>query len=488
MGFCDAIDKLPMALKVGVGALVGIGIGIGAANIWGCEAGLTDDQCQAIQEQPMLAVGLLGTLWLRALQLVVLPLLFSNMIVVANAMSAIQNASKMGRVTIMYYLATTFIAVTMGIGTGLLITPFISETNPISTPAPPATPEAVIQRSLTEDPRRLQLADITTLEQIVGILFSLVPDNIFRALADFNLLGCISFALVLGLVLDQTSLIVQLSAEVNEAAFIVIGVLIKFTPIGVCFLIAPSIMILDPADVFNAVSLVIGIPLGLLFQCMIVYPLIYNLIRKQNPFKHLYGMLPAIFTAMGTSSSAATLPVTQDCVQKLGISETVSKFVLTVGATANMDGSAIYFPIAVIWLAKTVGHVISTGDVITLFFMCTLAAIGASPIPQSGLVLVKLIADSINITQSDGSMPALFAVVIALDPFFDRGCTMVNIIGDSVGAACVEYLAPPNGDEVVDVPMAVEVSFRANASLAKGGRLHRPGFDPTVELTSAANS
>lgn len=273
----------------------------------------------------------------------------------------------------------------------------------------------------------------------------------------------------------------KLNSEINEAAFTVISYIIEFTPIGVCFLIAPNVLTIDLSDATLAIFLIIGIPMGLLLQAMVVYPVLYTVIVRKNPVPYMLGLCPAVFTAMGTSSSAATLPVTLQCVTANGISEVVSKFVLTVGATANMDGSAIYFPIAVIWLARTINHVITPGDVVTLFFMSTLAAIGASPIPQSGLVLVKLISESIGI-----GVPPLFAIIVALDPFFDRGCTMVNITGDSMGAACIAALAkgkPGSERDLEDtIPMSVEVSVSQDA------RLRRLSFEESAEKMGLRHS
>lgn len=459
---------VPMAVKVLLGAICGLLIGLASAKYWEC-SDMTEKECSDMRKDPMAVLGILGQLWLRALSLVVLPLLFSNMVVVANTMASISSASTMGKATIVYYMTTTFIAVFTGVGTGLVIAPFVEPSGNLTATdmgVPPLMEMTMDELPLTL-PRRLQdgLQDVTPVEQIQGILFSLVPNNIFQAFATFNLLGCIVFAFVLGLIVEKESLIVRLNSEINDASFAVIKKIIEWTPVGVAFLIAPNVMIIEWKDVQNAVYLVIGIPLGLIFHVLVIYPMIYFVTTRMLPFSYMKGMLPAVFTAMGTSSSAATLPMTLKCVMDLGISETIAKFVLTIGATANMDGSAIYFPIAVVWLAKTVGHVITIGDVVTLVFMCTLAAIGASPIPSSGLVLVKMISESINITGAGGVMPPLFSVIVALDPFFDRMVTMVNICGDGMGAGIIQSIAPPDEDTDGEVPVSVENSIRENLVL-----------------------
>jgi len=222
---------------------------------------------------------------------------------------------------------------------------------------------------------------------------------------------------------------------------------------------------------------------GLIFAGMIVAFILHVLITygglflvavKQLPCGYIAKILPAVLTAMGTSSSAATLPVTLECAEKNGVPEFVAKFVLTLGATANMDGSAIYFSMSVLWLAATVGKYLNATELATVIFMSTLAAIGASPIPSSGLVLINLILNSINLSQ-----PPLYSLIVALDPFLDRMVTMVNISGDSliakivanmIGATAVtEVSVVMAGNDLrteqSDLPMGVKASLRHDLEL-----------------------
>jgi len=490
-----------MALKVAIGALSGVLIGYLLTQLYICGEELSCEECGAYQSNPKTLLGLPGDLWLRSLSLVVLPLLFSNMVVVANSMASITNSSKMGKATIFYYMFTTLIAVFTGIATSLLfVVPFTSSGGEVGDKCDSMMRTRSLM-SIEQDymmdnandtcgavraclPQAGDdgdgLARIDLLTQITSIVYQLVPGNIFAAFANSNLIGCIVFAFILGSITESDSLIVKGAAEVNEAAFTVIKVIIEFTPIGVCFLIAPNMFILKWSDIQNAVSLAIGIPAGLIIHVFVVYPLIFAWATKKSPFAYMKGLVPAVFTALGTSSSAATLPVTLQCVtETLGVDNVVAKFVLTIGATANMDGSAIYFPIAVVWLAKTVGAPITVQMIITLVFMSTLAAIGASPIPSSGLVLVKLIAESVGIAPG-GQMPPLFSLIIALDPFFDRGCTMVNITGDGMGAGVIQAIAAPDEAEEPEIPMEVESSLRANAGL-KAGNNAVQSLDPVFE-------
>jgi Na+/H+-dicarboxylate symporter len=430
--------SLPAKVLIGVSSGIVLGLIIFQVN---------DEQAR---KQIANYVSIPGNLWLRSLQLVVLPMLFSNMVGTSNTLKSLADSGKLGRYAITYYMTTTFLASIIGVGVGLVAYSFVGEYEGGSDTAGGNTGD---------------IQNITTFEQIESMLFSMVPSNIFFAMSDSNLLGCIVFAFILGYVLPSTSLIVKITGEINEACFAVIGAIIAATPVGVCFLIAPQIVGLQASALLNAGILSFALLIGFLVHALIVYPMLYFVMTRKSPFTYYKGIGAAVLTAFGTASSAATLPVTLTCVQDLGVPETVAKFVCTVGATCNMDGSAIYFPIAVLWLAATAGKTVSVMDVVTIIFMSTLAAIGASPIPSSGLVMVKLILDSVGL-----GTPVLFSVVVGLDAFFDRGCTMVNIIGDAVAAGIVANLLGDDAtkmspDVAADGPATIRNSLRHDMEL-----------------------
>lgn len=155
----------------------------------------------------------------------------------------------------------------------------------------------------------------------------------------------------------------------------------------------------------------------------------------------MYQLLPAISTAFGTASSAATIPVSMECVQSLGIPQAVYGFTVPLGATINMDGTAIYFPIAVVFLAGVQGIALSLMDYVMITIIAVLSSVGATPIPSSSLVLILMIAEAVNIPETK-----MFGLIIGFDWLVDRGRTMTNVIGDCMGAACIYQLCPDIDD------------------------------------------
>lgn len=220
--------------------------------------------------------------------------------------------------------------------------------------------------------------------------------------------------------------------------FKMIDFLIFWTPVGVMSLIAPRVASLNAEIVGkNLGILAIAITVALAIQAFLVYPTIYAIAVRSNPFRYYRGILPALLTAVGTSSSAATLPVSIKCVQDMGVHKTVANFVMSLGATVNMDGTAIYFPIAVVWMGCTAGVNLGLGDLITICLVATLSSIGAAPIPSASLVLLVLILDTVHIPQTSA-----FALIYAMDWLFDRMRTTVNVTSDTIAAGIVQARAP----------------------------------------------
>lgn len=246
---------------------------------------------------------------------------------------------------------------------------------------------------------------------------SLIPNNIIAALANNALLSVLVTAIVVGyLIRGPDSSLLRATREVDRIITIVITFLIKLAPVGVFFLILSNIMRLNLADVGINLGILIGASIAqMAFHLIIVLSGIYLFVVRRNPFTYWARCAKAWITAWGTASSAATLPVTMKCVIEQGCPNTIAKFQVPLGCLVNMDGTAIYFPIVVIFLAETQGISLNGAEYVIVVLLSTLASIGTTPIPSSSLVLTVMICGAVSVP-----ITGMYAVVVAIDWFLDR--------------------------------------------------------------------
>ncbi|CAI5440622.1 unnamed protein product [Caenorhabditis angaria] len=255
-----------------------------------------------------------------------------------------------------------------------------------------------------------------------------------------NVLGIIMFCIVMGLVVSRVGKEAEPLAKFFHALDVVITrmvmIIMWLGPIGIPSLIAQKM--LEVSDLVSTARMLglfmFTVILGLAIQCFITLPLIFFIGTRKNPYTFLRGLGQAILTALGTSSSAASLPVTFRCLNNLGIDPRVTKFVLPVGAMVNMDGTALYEATASIFIAQMNGMNLSIGQIITVSITATLASIGAASIPSAGLVTMLIVLTALGLPASDISL------IIAVDWFLDRLRTSVNVIGDALGCGFVHYI------------------------------------------------
>jgi Na+/H+-dicarboxylate symporter len=386
-----------------------------------------------VDEVPAAAITILaipGNLWLRALRAVVLPMIVTAMILAIQRLRNMTQgggaAGKLARWTIGYYVITTVIAVAhSALLVGLVWSKLM---NPVSGSALDLDED---NQELVDERKETAIHDV-----VEDMFFSLVPQNVVNALATDALLSVLVMAVVLGYVIKPGGTIHRAVEEVEVIVLKIITVLIHLAPIGVFFLIMPNLFRLDIAEIGANLGILIGGTLvGMFIHLFIIIPIIFFAFTRSNPYTFWMKMSPAWITAWGTASSAATLPVTIRCVLKQGIPITVTKFAVPLGCLINMDGTAIYFPIVVVFLAATQGITLNAADYIIIILLSTLASIGTTPIPSSSLVLVVMIASSVDIP-----ITGMYAVVIAIDWFLDRFRTAMNVSCDTFAAKVVTHI------------------------------------------------
>ncbi|EGC40700.1 excitatory amino acid transporter [Histoplasma capsulatum var. duboisii H88] len=381
-----------------------------------------------VDKVPVAAVdlcGMPGRIWLRALKAIVLPLIVVSLILAVQRLREMsRGGALLARWTIGYYLFTTLVAILHStILVALIWSKQFSEVDPDS-----RTVDTDLQKDI--DSRSAYRAH----DIVIELFDTLVPDNIVAAFANDVLLGVLVASIILGYMIKDpaTSSILRVVREIEGLITVAITFLINMAPIGIFFLIMPNLFKLDIKEVGINLGLLIGAGLsGMAIQLVIVYPILYFAVIRGNPFTYWFRNSPAWITAWGTASSAGTMPVTLKCLQARGVPDTIAK-------------TAIYLPITVTFLAATQGQVITPGQYVVVFLTSTLASIGTTPIPSASLVLIIMIANSINV-----QVTGMYGVITAIDWFMDRFRTMVNVTGDLYGAIIVTKITGIR-DPIVD--------------------------------------
>ena len=374
----------------------------------------------------------IGDLFLRLLKMVSVPLIIVSLVAGVTGLGGADRLGKMFSRTLVYYLVTSMLAITTGLVMVNLIKPGVSAVKPAAE-APQDAGDAEIG---AEAPKKRVGKDLGTV--LFEQLQNMIPTNPFNAVASSNFLSIIAFSILFGvftiLVGGQPA---QLITEFFNAAFQIIMkmtmAIIYLAPIGVLFL-----MLSATAHQGVAVFAVLGkymitVFVALAFHAIIILPLILRFVAGRNPFEYAKAMSPALLTAFSSASSNGTLPLTMTCVEKrAGVSNRVGSFVLPLGATVNMDGTALYEVVAVLFIAQFSGFDLSLAQQVTIAFTALLASIGAAGIPHAGLVMMVIVLQAVGLpTETQG-------LIIAVDRVLDMCRTSVNVWSDSCGCAVVE--------------------------------------------------
>ncbi|HHA19123.1 MAG TPA: dicarboxylate/amino acid:cation symporter [Methylophaga sp.] len=367
------------------------------------------------------SIAWLGTLFLNALKMTIIPLVIASIISGVGSLGDIRHLGRIGGFTVLYYTITTAIAVFIG----LLVVNWIQPGKGIDL-GDPSVSEHILAKQDTG---------------ITDILLSMISPNLVASANQMQLLPLIVFAIIFAMALTtlgkKSEPVFALFDGINEAMMKLVIWIMHLAPIGIFALIAARLGNAGGGEQFMAEIKAVGMHVvtvltGLAIHFTVLL-LILILVAKRG-IDYLVGMARALVTAFGTASSSATLPLTMECARENNVDPKAVKFVLPLGATINMDGTALYEAAAVLFIAQAYGIDLSMGQQAIVFVTATLAAIGAAGIPEAGLVTMVIVLTAVGLPLEG------IGLLLAVDWFLDRFRTTVNVWDDNVGAAVINRL------------------------------------------------
>lgn len=396
----------------------------------------------------MQVYALIGDLFMSALQMLVVPLVTSAIVSAMASLGRMQGFARLGGKTLLFYMGTGLIAILTGLALVNVIAPGQSSGLTAAEAA-----AAVSTAGSAEASRMAELTQKTQghgVESVLGVFRAMIPDNVVEAMARAQMLGLITFSLLFGFFVTRLEgrhreVMLAFWEGLYQVMIQMTFLVLRFLPLGVACLIART-----AADTFasgNALERLAQLGLfalttilGLALHALVTLPLILMLIARVNPVRHYRAMLPALLTAFSTTSSAATLPMTIQCVeQRAGVSRRVSSFVLPIGASVNTDGTALYECVAVMFLAQLSGVSLDFANQLLIVILALLTSLGVAGIPAASLVAIVVILQAVNHNLPGGqTIPVeALAVILVFDRLLDMCRTMVNVLGDSAAAVVV---------------------------------------------------
>ncbi|KAM7424576.1 hypothetical protein PAMA_000768 [Pampus argenteus] len=396
-----------------------------------------------------------GEILMRMLKMLILPLVVSSLVTGLAGLDA-KSSGRLGTRAMVYYMSTTVIAAILGVILVLLIHPGnpklranlghgkkndeVSSVDAFFDLIRNLFPENLVQACFQQIQTVITKVPVPTNRTKAHPQFTVKRALQFKS--GMNVLGLIGFFVAFGVIMgkmgEKAKLMLEFFNVLNEIVMKLVGAIMWYSPIGIaCLICGKIISIADLEVVARQLGMyMVTVIVGLIIHGGIFLPLIYFVIVKENPFKFFMGIFQAWVTALGTASSAGTLPVTFRCLEEnLGIDKRVTRFVLPVGATINMDGTALYEAVAAIFIAQMNGIDLDWGQIVTVSMTATLASVGAASIPSAGLVTMLLILTAVGLPTQDISL------LVAVDWLLDRFRTSVNVVGDSYGAGIVYHLS-----------------------------------------------
>lgn len=363
--------------------------------------------------------NIIGSGFIKLMKMLVVPLVFCSLVCGASAIGDTKTLGKVGVKTIVFYLATTALAVSVAIGVASIIRPGIG----------------LNQGALNYG--EVTVAENTT---VVDTLLNIIPDNPFNSLSNGVMLQVIFFALLVGILLakmgERADLISNFFNQCNDLMMEMTTFVMNLAPIGVFFMLTKTFANLGFEAFLPLIKYMISVVSALGVQCFIVYMILLLVFTRLNPIKFLKKFFPVMAFAFSTSTSNATIPMNIDTLEeKMGVSRKISSFTIPLGATINMDGTSIMQGVAVVFAAQAYGIELGVTGYLTVIATATLASIGTAGIPSVGLVTLSMVFAAVGLPVE------AIALIMGIDRILDMLRTAVNITGDAV---CTTIIAHQN--------------------------------------------
>ena len=426
--------KLALHWQIIIGLLLGLTYGVIATNAgWG---GFTSDW-----------IAPFGTIFINLLKLIAMPLVLSSLITGVASLSDVKKLSRIGGKTIAIYIGTTAIAVTLGLASVNMLRP--------GDKIPDAMKEK-LQMTYEKDASK----KAGTVQEVKGRgplqpIVDIIPSNFFfSASSNRNMLQVVFMAIFIGIGLiqiprDKGKPLRDFFESLNDVVIKLVDIIMLIAPYGVFALIAQTINKVagnNPSEIMELLGALgyymVAVIIGLFAHALITYTGLMRLMTKM-PLETFYrGIAPAQLLAFSTSSSGATLPVTMErCEEELGVSEEVSSFVLPLGATINMDGTALYQAVAAVFIAQTLNMSLDIGAQLTIVLTTVLASIGTAAVPGAGIVMLVIILEAVGVPSAG------IALILGVDRILDMLRTTINVTGDATVAVIIAH-----SENQLDIP------------------------------------
>jgi len=392
------MKKLALTTKIFIGLVLGIIVGLFFTSA---------------PEAATTYIKPFGDLFLNLIKMIIVPLVLSSLVVGAASTGDVKKLGRIGAKTLAYYLLTTAFAVTLGLILGNILNPGIGMNLP-----PGAEP------------------DVSKAPSLIDTFLNIIPSNPIKALVDVNMLQIIVFAIFLGIAItligDKGKPVLNFFDSLAEISYKIVAIIMAYAPIGIFGLIVPVVASNGPQVLLPLLKVIITVYLGVALHAVLVYSSLVYIFARMSPLKFFKGASGAMLVAFTTSSSSGTLPVSMELAEKnLGVPKSICSFVLPLGATVNMDGTALYQGVCALFIAQIFGLHLTLAQQITIILTATLASIGTAGVPGAGLIMLTMVLQAVNLPLEG------IALIAGIDRILDMARTCINVTGDMAGSVVV---------------------------------------------------
>lgn len=403
----DKFKKISLGNWILIGMILGFIVGL-ILNFWVKDPFIKD----IVLIDNVFYIG--GTVFIKLMKMLVVPLVFCSIVVGVASISDIRKICKIGGTTILIYLLTTALAITIALLIAGIIKPG----------------EGLNMAGLAQ-------ANLTATQSMADTLINIIPDNPINSLAAGDMLPVIIFGVLIGIILaklrEETKTVNKLFEEGNTIMMEMTSIVMKFAPIGVFCLMAKTFAGLGFGGLMPLLKYIGCVLLGLAIQAFIVYPSIMVILTRLNPIKFFKRFISVMFFAFSSSTSNATIPLNMEKLSEMGVSRDVSSFTIPLGATINMDGTAIMQGCAVMFAAQAYGIDLGTSALITVVFTAVMASVGTAGVPSVGLITLNMVFNSVGLPVD------AIGIIMGIDHLLDMFRTAVNVTGDAICTIIVSF-------------------------------------------------